>query len=57
MVEGRFSLKYLIRFCKASSLCNTLEMYMKQSYPLIMRYNVAGLGELKFVLAPEVDPD
>ena len=57
VVEGRFSLKYLIRFCKASSLCNTLEMYMKQSYPLIMMYNVAGLGELKFVLAPEVDPD
>ena len=57
VVEGKFSLKYLIRFCKASSLCNTLYMYMKQSYPLVMRYNVAGLGELKFALAPEVTGD
>jgi proliferating cell nuclear antigen len=55
MVQGRFSLKFLSLFCKASSLCNTLELYLKESFPLIMRYNVASLGELKFVLAPSVD--
>jgi proliferating cell nuclear antigen len=55
-VQARFNLKHLIRFCKASSLCNTLEMYMKQyPYPLILRYNVAGLGELNFALCPEQD--
>lgn len=55
-VKGEFNLKHLIRFCKASSLCNTLKMYMRHAYPLIMQYNVAGLGELKFALCPEVDP-
>lgn len=54
-VEGKFSLKYLSLFCKASSLCNTLELFLKESFPLILKYNVASLGELKFVLAPTVD--
>lgn len=56
-VEGKFSLKYLSLFCKSSSLCNTLELYLKDAYPLIMRYNVASLGEVKFVLAPSADED
>lgn len=54
-VEGKFSLKYLSLFCKASSLCNTLELYLKESFPLIMKYNIASLGEVKFVLAPSAD--
>lgn len=55
VVEGKFSLKYLSLFCKASSLCNTLELYLKDSFPLIMKYNIASLGEVKFVLAPSAD--
>jgi proliferating cell nuclear antigen len=54
-VEGKFSLKYLSLFCKSSSLCNTLELYVKESFPLIMKYNIASLGEVKFVLAPSAD--
>jgi proliferating cell nuclear antigen len=57
VAEGRYNLKHLIRFCKASSLCNTLKMYMKQGYPLIMQYNVAGLGELKFAICSMVEDD
>jgi proliferating cell nuclear antigen len=55
--EGRFNLKFLSSFCKASTLCNVVELFMKQSFPLIMRYGVASLGELKFALAPEVVAD
>lgn len=52
-VNGKFSLKYLSLFCKSSSLCNTLELYLKDSHPLIMKYHIASLGEIKFVLGNE----
>jgi proliferating cell nuclear antigen len=54
-IKGRFALKFLVLFCRASSLCSTVELYLKQSFPLIMKFNVASLGEVRFVLAPRVD--
>jgi proliferating cell nuclear antigen len=50
-IEGRFSLKYLSLFCKAANLSNTTELFLKEHYPLILKYNVASLGELRFVVA------
>jgi proliferating cell nuclear antigen len=55
--KDTYNLSYLQKFCKASQLCNILEMYIKEGFPLIMKYSVASLGEVKFCLAPQVDPD
>lgn len=52
IVQGIFSLKYLVLFCKCSSLCSTTELYLRNNYPLIVRYSVASLGELKLCLSP-----
>lgn len=54
-IGANFSLKYLTLFCKASSLCNTIELFLGRTLPLILMFKVASLGELKFVLAPKVD--
>lgn len=51
-VEGTFPLKYLSLFCKSSSLCNTVELLLREDFPLIMKYKVASLGEIKYMLAP-----
>lgn len=55
VVEGRFSLKYLSLFCKAANLSNTIELFLKKEFPLILKYNIASLGELRFCVAPKVD--
>lgn len=55
VIEGTFSLKYLSLFCKAANLANTTEMFLKESYPIIIKYNVASLGEIRFCLAPKID--
>lgn len=55
VIEGRFSLKYLSLFAKASNLSNTIELFLKDAYPLILKYNVASLGELRFCVAPKID--
>lgn len=57
LVSGAYHLKYLVLFNKASSLCNTMEIFMKNNYPLILKYKVANLGELRLCLAPKVEDD
>lgn len=54
-VEGTFSLRYLNLFTRASGLCSTVQLFLKKSYPLVLSYNVASLGGLKFCLASRVD--
>ena len=54
-VEGTFSLRYLNLFTRASTLCATVQLFLKQNYPLILSYSVASLGSLKFCLASRVD--
>lgn len=55
-VSGSFPLKFLNLFCKSSSLCSNIELFIKEKYPLILVFAVANLGSLKFCLAPLDDP-
>ena len=54
-VSGKFPLKYLNLFCKSSSLCANIEIYIKEDYPLVLIYSVATIGNLRFVLSPITD--
>jgi proliferating cell nuclear antigen len=51
--QGVFNLKYLVLFTKCTNLSNTVELYLKNDYPLIIRYTVGSLGEVKLCLAPQ----
>ena len=53
IVQGVFSIKQLVLFTKCTNLCNTCEIFLKNDYPLIIRYSVASLGEIKLCLAPQ----
>jgi proliferating cell nuclear antigen len=53
IVQGIFELKYLVMFTKCTNLCPTIEIYLKNDYPLVLRYMVANLGEVRVVLAPQ----
>jgi len=55
IVQGVFSLKFLSIFCKATNLTNTVELYLKNDYPFIVKYSVASLGELKMAVAPSIN--
>ena len=47
VIQGEFSLKNLGYFIKCTNLCNTIEMYLENDLPLIVKYSVASLGEIK----------
>jgi proliferating cell nuclear antigen len=51
IIQGEFSLKNLIYFIKCTNLCSQIEIYLENNRPLIVKYNVASLGELKLCLA------
>tara|TARA_Y100000389_G_scaffold84558_1_gene81235 strand:- start:21875 stop:22714 length:840 start_codon:yes stop_codon:yes gene_type:complete len=53
IIQGIFSLKYLTLFAKCTNLCQTIQIYLKNDYPLIVCYNVGSLGEIKMCLAPK----
>jgi proliferating cell nuclear antigen len=55
IVQGVFALKHLVLFSKCTNLCNSIEMYLKNDYPLIIKYTVASLGDIKLCLAPKYD--
>ena len=55
IVQGIFALKHLVLFSKCTNLCNNIELYLKNDYPLILKYQVASLGSIKLCLAPKCD--
>jgi proliferating cell nuclear antigen len=54
---GTYSLKILNLFCKSSTLCNTIQLFMKEEYPIIIVYSVASLGSVRFCLLPKGEGD
>lgn len=52
IVQGIFELKNLVLFSKCASLCNEIEIYMKNDFPLVIKYTVASLGRLLLCLTP-----
>lgn len=52
VIQGEFSLKNLGYFIKCTNLCTTIDMYLENKLPVIVRYAVASLGEIRLCLAP-----
>lgn len=51
IIQAEFSLKSLSHFIKCTPLCSHLEMYLGNDLPLIVKYDVASLGEIRMCLA------
>ena len=51
IIQGEFSLKNLVYFIKCTNLCNQIEIFLENNRPLIVKYNVASLGDIKLCLA------
>ena len=52
VIQGEFSLKNLGYFIKCTNLCPQIEMYLENDLPLVVKYDVASLGDIKLCLAP-----
>ena len=55
IIQGHFSLKHLVMFTKCTNLSNSIEIMLKNDYPIIVKYQVASLGYISLCLAPQVE--
>ena len=55
IIQGNFSLKNLGYFIKCTNLCSQIEMFLENDLPLVVKYSVASLGDIKLCLAPLPD--
>ena len=54
---AQFPLRFLVLFSKSQGLSDVMEMMMKDEFPLVLKYSVSSLGEIKFCLAHKHEED
>ncbi len=54
IIQGYYNLKHLVLFTKCTNLCTSIEIYMKNNFPIVINFSVGNLGKLKLALAPKV---
>ena len=50
IVQGVFSLKWLNVFTKCTNISQQVVLYLKNDYPMIVAYEIASLGRIRYVL-------
>ena len=55
IIQGIYDLRNLVMFSKCSSLCNEIEIFMKNDYPIVIKYTVATLGRILLCLVPKTE--
>jgi proliferating cell nuclear antigen len=53
-----YNLKYINLFTKATGLCSSVQLMQDsrdEQMPIVFRYGIANLGDVKFYLAPKLD--
>ena len=48
--QGQYNLRFLVMFSRCTNLCSNIEICLKNNFPLIIRYQVANLGEIKMAV-------
>ena len=56
IIQGYYNLKHLVLFTKCTNLCTSVEIYMKNNFPIVINFTVGNLGKLKLALAPKIAP-
>jgi proliferating cell nuclear antigen len=57
IVQGEFELKFLVLFTKCTNLGQNVSLYLENDCVLIVKYDVAALGDIKLCLAPNRKED
>lgn len=55
IIQGYYNLKHLVLFTKCTNLCQSIEIYMKNNFPIVIKFAVGSIGILKLCLAPKIE--
>lgn len=51
-IRNTFQLKFLNMICKAAGLDNNVELHLQDNFLMMLKFNVASLGTLTFIITP-----
>lgn len=54
IVQGIYNLKHLIILGRCKDLCNDMQLYLRNSYPLFIHYTVGPLGKMLVGISPKI---
>jgi proliferating cell nuclear antigen len=57
IIQGIFKLDYLVEFTKCANLSKEVHLHLQNNFPLILKYAVGSLGEIKLGVAPKIEDD
>jgi proliferating cell nuclear antigen len=57
IVQGIYELKNLVLFTKCTALHPEIQIFIKNNYPLVIKYTIATLGRILLCLTPIDDSD
>lgn len=57
IIQGVFKLDYLVEFTKCANLSKYVYLHLQNSFPLILKYAVGSLGEIKLGVSPKLGDD
>jgi len=52
IIQGVYELKALSLFSRCSQMCPTIELYIRNDSPLVIKYRVADMGSVHLILSP-----
>lgn len=52
LIEGDFDYKNILKCCEFTNLCNMLNIYLKKDFPIVLKYNISNLGDIKLLFTP-----
>merc|ERR1719172_258380 len=56
-VQLTFALRYLNSFTKATPLSPSVTLSMSKELPVVVEYQIAEIGHIRYYLAPKIDED
>lgn len=57
VIQGVFKLDYLVEFTKCTNLSKEVHLHLQNDFPLILKYGVGSLGEIKLGVAPKIETE
>jgi proliferating cell nuclear antigen len=52
IIKNKFEIKNLMLLSKCCGLCNTVEIYVKKNFPMLMKFSISNLGYLHLCVSP-----
>lgn len=52
LIQNDFNYKNILKCCEFTNICPLLKIYFKRDFPIVFKYDIANLGDMKLLFHP-----